>query len=176
MNPIIIFPGIHISFLCTLTVLRDWFHDLIKCFLCRNLTSRIALGWRIRMTNHLLQYYLKINAFYKVSYSPMEYTPGLYCTVVLSFIYCYSFVRHAYHYLDEQAFNTAREFWLLLMVDCSCGLCVSRVPVYNTVQPQSGTILFFSHFYMWSNWIDKVRECDNFTCRVFTPHSALILD
>ncbi|PUZ52854.1 hypothetical protein GQ55_5G006800 [Panicum hallii var. hallii] len=32
----------------------------------RNLTSRIALGWRIRMTNHLLQYYLKRNAFYKV--------------------------------------------------------------------------------------------------------------
>ncbi|XP_024314654.1 ABC transporter D family member 1 [Brachypodium distachyon] len=32
----------------------------------RNLTSRIALGWRIRMTNHLLAYYLKRNAFYKV--------------------------------------------------------------------------------------------------------------
>uniref|UniRef100_A0A0E0JU24 ABC transporter domain-containing protein n=1 Tax=Oryza punctata TaxID=4537 RepID=A0A0E0JU24_ORYPU len=32
----------------------------------RNLTSKIALGWRIRMTNHLLQYYLKQNAFYKV--------------------------------------------------------------------------------------------------------------
>nr|CAB3479540.1 unnamed protein product [Digitaria exilis] len=32
----------------------------------RNLTSRIALGWRIRMTNHLLHYYLKRNAFYKV--------------------------------------------------------------------------------------------------------------
>ncbi|EEC72229.1 hypothetical protein OsI_05340 [Oryza sativa Indica Group] len=32
----------------------------------RNLTSKIALGWRIRMTNHLLQYYLKRNAFYKV--------------------------------------------------------------------------------------------------------------
>jgi len=78
--------------------------------------------------------------------------------------------------LDEQAFNTVREFWLLLMVDCSCGLCVSRVPVYNTVQPQSGTIVFFSHFYIWSNWIDKVRECDNLTCSVFTPHSALILD
>ena len=62
------FPGIHISFLCTLTVLCDWFHGLIKWFLCRNLTSRIALGWRIRMTNHLLQYYLKRNAFYKVSY------------------------------------------------------------------------------------------------------------
>ena len=106
------------------------------------------------MTNHLLQYYLKRNAFYKVSYSPMEYTPGLYCTVVLSFIYCYSFVRHAYHHLDVQAFNTAREFWLLLMVDCSCGLCV-HVCLYSTVQPQSGTIVFFSHFYFWSNWIDK---------------------
>ncbi|KAL5228706.1 hypothetical protein ABZP36_016971 [Zizania latifolia] len=32
----------------------------------RNLTSKIALGWRIRLTNHLLQYYLKRNAFYKV--------------------------------------------------------------------------------------------------------------
>ncbi|RLN21705.1 hypothetical protein C2845_PM07G36040 [Panicum miliaceum] len=32
----------------------------------RNITSRIALGWRIPMTNHLLQYYLKRNAFYKV--------------------------------------------------------------------------------------------------------------
>ena len=176
MNPIIIFPGIHISFLCTLTVLHDWFHGLIKWFLCRNLTSRIALGWRIRMTNHLLQYYLKRNAFYKVSHSPMEYSPGLYCTVV-SFLYLLLFFCAAcISSLDEQAFNTVREFWLLLMVDCSCGLCVSRVPVYNTVQPQSGTIVFFSHFYIWSNWIDKVRECDNLTCSVFTPHSALILD
>ncbi|VAH69909.1 unnamed protein product [Triticum turgidum subsp. durum] len=32
----------------------------------RHLTSKIALGWRIRMTNHLLAYYLKRNAFYKV--------------------------------------------------------------------------------------------------------------
>ena len=72
----------------------------------------------------------------------------------LSFTYCYSFVRHAYHHLDEQAFNTAREFWLLLMVDCSCGLCV-HVCLYSTVQPHSGTIVFFSHFYFWSNWIDK---------------------
>ncbi|KAG8079143.1 hypothetical protein GUJ93_ZPchr0007g5315 [Zizania palustris] len=32
----------------------------------RNLTSKISLGWRIRLTNHLLQYYLKRNAFYKV--------------------------------------------------------------------------------------------------------------
>ncbi|CAM0885409.1 unnamed protein product [Alopecurus aequalis] len=32
----------------------------------RNLTSKIALGWRIRMTNHLLAYYLRRNAFYKV--------------------------------------------------------------------------------------------------------------
>ena len=86
MNPMIMFPGMHISFLCTLTVLCDWFHGLIKWFLCRNLTSRIALGWRIRMTNHLLQYYLKRNAFYKVRHSPMEYSPGLYCTVV-SFLY-----------------------------------------------------------------------------------------
>ncbi|KAE8789161.1 L-lactate dehydrogenase A [Hordeum vulgare] len=30
------------------------------------LTSRLALGWRIRLTNHLLQYYLRRNAFYKV--------------------------------------------------------------------------------------------------------------
>uniref|UniRef100_A0A0E0KXK5 ABC transporter domain-containing protein n=1 Tax=Oryza punctata TaxID=4537 RepID=A0A0E0KXK5_ORYPU len=32
----------------------------------RTLTGRLALGWRIRLTNHLLQYYLKRNAFYKV--------------------------------------------------------------------------------------------------------------
>ncbi|KQK08073.1 ABC transporter D family member 1 [Brachypodium distachyon] len=32
----------------------------------RTLTARLALGWRIRMTNHLLQYYLRRNAFYKV--------------------------------------------------------------------------------------------------------------
>ncbi|KAF6987268.1 hypothetical protein CFC21_004926 [Triticum aestivum] len=32
----------------------------------RTLTSRLALGWRIRLTNHLLQYYLRKNAFYKV--------------------------------------------------------------------------------------------------------------
>jgi len=32
----------------------------------RTLTTKLALGWRIRMTNHLLRYYLKRNAFYKV--------------------------------------------------------------------------------------------------------------
>ncbi|KAI5008934.1 hypothetical protein ZWY2020_009982 [Hordeum vulgare] len=32
----------------------------------RTLTSILALGWRIRLTNHLLQYYLRRNAFYKV--------------------------------------------------------------------------------------------------------------
>ncbi|KAK1691716.1 hypothetical protein QYE76_008413 [Lolium multiflorum] len=32
----------------------------------RTLTARLALGWRIRMTNHLLQFYLRRNAFYKV--------------------------------------------------------------------------------------------------------------
>jgi len=32
----------------------------------RTLTAKLALGWRIRMTNHLLRYYLKRNAFYKV--------------------------------------------------------------------------------------------------------------
>ncbi|XBI65156.1 hypothetical protein VPH35_045076 [Triticum aestivum] len=32
----------------------------------RTLTSKLALGWRIRLTNHLLRYYLKRNAFYKV--------------------------------------------------------------------------------------------------------------
>jgi ABC-type uncharacterized transport system fused permease/ATPase subunit len=35
-------------------------------YLCRTLTAKLALGWRIRMTNHLLRYYLKRNAFYKV--------------------------------------------------------------------------------------------------------------
>ncbi|GMH08156.1 hypothetical protein Nepgr_009996 [Nepenthes gracilis] len=32
----------------------------------RHLTGRLALGWRIRLTQHLLNYYLKKNAFYKV--------------------------------------------------------------------------------------------------------------
>lgn len=32
----------------------------------RHLTSRLALGWRIRLTHHLLEKYLKQNAFYKV--------------------------------------------------------------------------------------------------------------
>ncbi|XP_078171386.1 peroxisomal ABC transporter 1 [Carex rostrata] len=32
----------------------------------RHLTARLALGWRIRLTNHLLNYYLRRNAFYKV--------------------------------------------------------------------------------------------------------------
>ncbi|GJN36383.1 hypothetical protein PR202_gb25236 [Eleusine coracana subsp. coracana] len=36
----------------------------------RTLTAKLALGWRIRMTNHLLRYYLKKNAFYKVFNMP----------------------------------------------------------------------------------------------------------
>ncbi|XP_022634568.1 ABC transporter D family member 1 [Vigna radiata var. radiata] len=32
----------------------------------RHLTSRLALGWRIRLTQHLLENYLRNNAFYKV--------------------------------------------------------------------------------------------------------------
>ncbi|ONK71128.1 uncharacterized protein A4U43_C04F5000 [Asparagus officinalis] len=32
----------------------------------RSLTSRLALGWRIRLTHHLLENYLKNNSFYKV--------------------------------------------------------------------------------------------------------------
>ncbi|KAJ3683851.1 hypothetical protein LUZ60_014078 [Juncus effusus] len=32
----------------------------------RHLTARLALGWRIRLTNYLLNYYLRRNAFYKV--------------------------------------------------------------------------------------------------------------
>ncbi|WOL09483.1 hypothetical protein Cni_G18236 [Canna indica] len=32
----------------------------------RHLTARLALGWRIRLTQHLLKNYLKKNAFYKV--------------------------------------------------------------------------------------------------------------
>nr|CAD1833672.1 unnamed protein product [Ananas comosus var. bracteatus] len=31
----------------------------------RHLTAKLALGWRIRLTHHLLKYYLKRNAFYK---------------------------------------------------------------------------------------------------------------
>ncbi|XP_002515826.3 ABC transporter D family member 1 isoform X1 [Ricinus communis] len=34
----------------------------------RHLTARLALGWRIRLTGHLLQNYLRNNAFYKVFY------------------------------------------------------------------------------------------------------------
>ncbi|KAG1331147.1 ABC transporter D family member 1-like [Cocos nucifera] len=32
----------------------------------RYLTAKLALGWRIRLTQHILKYYLKRNAFYKV--------------------------------------------------------------------------------------------------------------
>lgn len=32
----------------------------------RNLTARLALGWRVRLTRHLLKNYLRKNAFYKV--------------------------------------------------------------------------------------------------------------
>ncbi|GAV87165.1 ABC_tran domain-containing protein/ABC_membrane_2 domain-containing protein [Cephalotus follicularis] len=32
----------------------------------RHLTARLALGWRIRLTKHMLKYYLRNNAFYKV--------------------------------------------------------------------------------------------------------------
>lgn len=42
------------------------FMVLNNMYLYRTLTAKLALGWRIRMTNHLLQYYLKRNAFYKV--------------------------------------------------------------------------------------------------------------
>ncbi|XP_022942560.1 ABC transporter D family member 1-like [Cucurbita moschata] len=34
----------------------------------RHFTARLALGWRIRMTKHLLKNYMKNNAFYKVFY------------------------------------------------------------------------------------------------------------
>ncbi|WVZ67270.1 hypothetical protein U9M48_016375 [Paspalum notatum var. saurae] len=51
--------------LAGISVLQSAANSIVSPSL-RNLTSRIALGWRIRMTNHLLQYYLKRNAFYKV--------------------------------------------------------------------------------------------------------------
>lgn len=35
----------------------------------RHLTAMLALGWRIRLTKHLLKNYLKNNAYYKVPYS-----------------------------------------------------------------------------------------------------------
>jgi len=35
-------------------------------FLLRHLTARLALGWRIRLTQHLLKNYLRSNVFYKV--------------------------------------------------------------------------------------------------------------
>nr|XP_029118398.1 ABC transporter D family member 1 isoform X2 [Elaeis guineensis] len=36
----------------------------------RYLTAKLALGWRIRLTQHILKYYLKRNAFYKVFHMP----------------------------------------------------------------------------------------------------------
>jgi hypothetical protein len=112
-----------------------------------------------------------------VSYSPMEYSPGLYCTVV-SFLYlllffcaaCISSFGWASIQYCQRILAITR-VWLFMWF-----VCITCVPVYSTVQPQSGTILFFSHFYIWSNWIDKVRERDNLTCCVFTPHSAIVLD
>lgn len=39
----------------------------VNCILLlRHLTARLALGWRIRLTQHLLQNYLRSNVFYKV--------------------------------------------------------------------------------------------------------------
>ena len=111
----------HTKLLVKLTGFYNRFHDLIIWFLYRNLTSRIALGWRIRMTNHLLQYYLKRNAFYKVSYSPIEYSPGLLlhymCLCFFPLLFVLFHDMHTVIYtscinLDEQAFDTGIEFWL----------------------------------------------------------------
>ena len=73
----------------------------------------------------------------------------------LSFIYCYSFVRHAYHHWMSKHSILSENFgythvWLFMWF-----VCIACVPLYSTVQPQSGTILFFPHFYIWSKWIDK---------------------
>ena len=38
----------------------------------RHLTARLALGWRIRLTQHLLKNYLRNNAFYKVPMSEVH--------------------------------------------------------------------------------------------------------
>jgi len=69
----------------------------------------------------------------------------------LSFIYCYSFVRHAYHHLDENHSILSENFGyypcLIVHVVCVYHMCACI--------PQSGTILFFPHFYIWSKWIDK---------------------
>lgn len=120
------------------------------------------------MTNHLLQYYLKRNAFYKVSYSPMEYSPGL--MWFHSFIYSYIFlIRLAYRHLDEHVVDTVKELWILnlqLMFDGSCGLDVSVYHKWAYVQPLVLSCSF-SHLYIWSDWIDRVLECDKMTCCIF---------
>lgn len=36
--------------------------------LCRYLTAKLALGWRVSLTQHLLKNYLRKNAFYKVCF------------------------------------------------------------------------------------------------------------
>jgi hypothetical protein len=54
------------------------------------------------MTNHLLQYYLKRNAFYKVSFFPIEYLPRLLLHYVavffLPFIVCFLHDMHTIIY------------------------------------------------------------------------------
>lgn len=58
-------------------------------YLCRTLTAKLALGWRIRMTNHLLRYYLKRNAFYKV-YPQAKKTQTHYCFIFLFWLTCHT--------------------------------------------------------------------------------------
>jgi ABC-type uncharacterized transport system fused permease/ATPase subunit len=48
-----------------LSVLQSGASSIIAPSL-RHLTQRLALGWRIRLTQHLLRNYLRNNAFYKV--------------------------------------------------------------------------------------------------------------
>jgi len=103
------------------------------------------------MTNHLLQYYLKRNAFYKVSYSPIEYSPGLLlhymCLCFFPLLFVLFHDMHTVIYtscinLDEHAFDTGIEFWLSsnyvwsgylqIMFGCSCAssLSLSHVCLY----------------------------------------------
>ena len=98
--------------------------------------------------------------------SPMEYSPGLYCTVVsfllsIVILLCgtriivwmskhsiFSRMMSKHSILSENFGYT--HVWLFMWF-----VCIACVPLYSTVQPQSGTILFFPHFYIWSKWIDK---------------------
>lgn len=55
---------------------------------CRHLKARLALGWRIRLTQHLLKNYLRNNAFYKVWLLALQFfsLPPLSCFLSAIFL------------------------------------------------------------------------------------------